>query len=325
MAISLAFSIVLYRGATSEFNRGFHGETDRISRQFPIFQGNPMLRPGPEVESASHRLLVRLVGFNIIVLIGAGLSSYWLARRTLRPIEEAHEHQKRFTADVSHELRTPLTALRMESEVALMNQKSSAKDLRQTIASNLEEVTKLEALINNLLRLSHLEADELRQNFTALSSRTVVETALKQIQPLAEDRHISLESKLQDLPLNGDLNSLVQLLVIVLDNAIKYSPARSAVAVQVTGKNSQVIITIGDHGQGIDPEALAYVFDRFYRADKSRTRTKAAAARTQGYGLGLSIAKMIADLHNATINLSSRVGHGTTATITLPLAETAKA
>ncbi len=204
----------------------------------------------------------------------------------------------------------------MESEVALMNQKNSSKDLRKTITSNLEEVTKLESLVNSLLRLSRLEAGELRQGFTRLSSRSVAEAALKQVQALADSRHIKLDRHLQNLPVYGDSDSLVQLLVILLDNAIKYSPAHSTVSMAASKKDDCVSISVEDNGKGIEPVALEHVFDRFYRADKSRTKGEA-----EGYGLGLSIAKMIADLHDGTISLSSSVDHGTTATISIPLAD----
>jgi two-component system, OmpR family, sensor histidine kinase CiaH len=329
MAISLSFSVVLYNEATNELSRGLHRQTARISQQFPVFQGDPLLRPGPDYSDATHRILLRLVGFNVIVLFGAGLSSYWLARRTLRPIEEAHEQQKRFTADVSHELRTPLTVLRMESEVALLNPNSNAKELRQTLGSNLEEVAKLEALINNLLRLTRLEADELRQNFVPLSAQAMAAAALKQVRPLAERRHIKLSSKLTDSSpsdnkegemvdndLNGDFSSLVQLVVILLDNAIKYSPSASTVTLSAHTKANDVVLAVTDHGPGLSKAALERAFDRFYRADESRA--KAGDANTEGFGLGLSIAKMIADLHDGTIILTSRLGHGTTATISLP-------
>jgi signal transduction histidine kinase len=317
MAISLAFSVVLYHEATSELMRGLHRQMESIYNQFPVFQGDPsLLRPAPDYAAAVHRIWVRLIGFNIIVFFGAGLSSYWLARRTLAPIEEAHEQQKRFTADVSHELRTPLTALKMESEVALMNPKNGTKELRQTLTSNLEEVSKLEALINNILRLTRLEADELRQNFTSLSSQTIIETALKQVKAQAAGRKIKLESQIQNLPLSGDHDSLVQLLVILLDNAIKYSSAGSSVTITAKGKDRHAVIQISDHGQGIERQALEHVFDRFYRADNSRNKVAGA----EGFGLGLSIAKMIADVHNAAITLSSQPGKGTTATVTLPLA-----
>ncbi|MGH7193117.1 MAG: sensor histidine kinase, partial [Candidatus Saccharimonadales bacterium] len=316
MAISLIFSVVLYNVATHELDRGLHNETVRIYRQFPVFEGNPLLKPGVDYDNGAHRILLQLAVFNVVVLVGAGLSSYWLARRTLEPIEAAHEQQKRFTADVSHELRTPLTALRMESEVALMNKKVPAKELRRTITSNLEEVTKLERLVNNLLRLSHLETDELRQQFTPLSGQTVVETALKQIDPLAKDRKVKLEKDLHDLPVYGDPDALTQLLVILLDNAVKYSPARASVSVSLRQKDDDAVITVEDHGPGIDPVSLEHVFDRFYRADESRTR--AGDEKSEGYGLGLSIAKLISDLHGGTIAMSSRVGHGTTVTVTLP-------
>ncbi|HTB49016.1 MAG TPA: histidine kinase dimerization/phospho-acceptor domain-containing protein, partial [Verrucomicrobiae bacterium] len=190
MAISLIFSVLLYHVVTAELARGLHHEMQRISTQFPVFQGDPLLKPGPDYVDDTHRILLRLIGFNVIVLFGAGFSSYWLARRTLEPIEAAHEQQKRFTADVSHELRTPLTALRMESEVALLNDKTGKQDLRQTLASNLEEVTKLETLINNLLRLSQLEADTLQQHFVALKSTDIAQSALDQVQRIAELRNV---------------------------------------------------------------------------------------------------------------------------------------
>jgi signal transduction histidine kinase len=319
MAISLCFSMVLYNVATSELDRGLRNETKRFYSKYPsIIEGTPTLKPGEDYDDGAHRIFLRLALFNLVVLVGAGFSGYWLARRTLKPIEEAHEQQKRFTADVSHELRTPLTALRMESEVALMNKKASGKDLRKTIDSNLEEVTKLEALVNNLLRLAHLETDELRQNFTAVDGRGAIKDALKQIRPSAAAKHIDVRSKLEDLPLEGDRGSLIQLMVILLDNAVKYSPKKSVIEVEARSADKKAVITVSDHGRGIDPIALEHVFDRFYRADKSRAKD---GMPDEGYGLGLSIAKMIADLHGGHIRLESRVGEGTTATVTLPLGQ----
>src|SRR5579884_1537404 len=173
MAISLLFSVALYNVTTGELERGLSSESQNLVNNFPVFRGETRygLAPQPYYENSSHRILLRLIVFNVIVLIFAGGASYWLAKRTLEPIEAAHKQQKRFTADVSHELRTPLTAIKMESEVALLNQKSAAKELRQTIKSNLEEVTKLEVLINNLLKLTRLEADELQQNFQPVESK----------------------------------------------------------------------------------------------------------------------------------------------------------
>lgn len=318
MAISLVFSIVLYRVATSELDRGLHNETQRIYRQFPVFEGNPLLKPGEDYDNGAHRILLRLIGFNFVVLVGAGVSSYWLARRTLEPIEAAHEQQKRFTADVSHELRTPLTALKMESEVALMNSRSGAKELRRTIESNLEEVAKLENLLGSLIRLSKLESDELRQNFTDVNLANIAKAALEQVRTAARGRGIKLESDMDQAPkVQGDAASLTQLLVILLDNAIKYSARGSTVKLSTGRSEGMANVVIEDQGKGIDPASLEHVFDRFYRADESRAKE---AGATDGHGLGLSIAKVIADLHDGSISLTSRVGHGTTATVRLPLA-----
>lgn len=317
MAISLLFSVALYNVTTDELSRGLHSESQSLYTQFPVFQNDPNLKlePGPFYASSSHRILLRLIAFNILVLIGAGITSYWLARRTLEPIENAHTQQKRFTSDVSHELRTPLTAIKMESEVALLNKKSLTSELRSTLQSNLEEVGKLEALINNLLKLSRLEVDELQQNFIPIKSNEVINIAVSQVDKLAKQRSINLviNDKTADQKVAGDQESLNQMLVILLDNAIKYSPEGSTINIEALSSKDNLLWQVSDNGIGIEPEALKHVFDRFYRADSSRNKLESS-----GYGLGLSIAKMIADIHNATITLSSRVNHGTIATISIP-------
>lgn len=313
MAISLMFSVVLYSVAAGELDRGLNNETRRIYKKFPVFEGNPVLRPDADYDSGTHRIFLRLVGFNVIVLAGAGWASYWLARRTLKPIEEAHEQQKRFTADVSHELRTPLTALKMESEVALMNNKNGKKELRAVLASNLEEANKLENLINNLLRLTRLEAGELQEQFTNLDSDSITTAAINQTKKLIKDRGIDLQMDVKKFQLSGDQASLVQLLVILLDNAVKYSPCSSIVQLSASVTDGQAVFSVSDHGSGIKPDALEHVFDRFYRGENSRNK-----ADSDGFGLGLSIAKMIADIHHGQVTLSSQVGNGTTATVRLP-------
>lgn len=315
MTISLIFSLALYNMATDELGRGLNNETRRISRQFPVFRDDPLLKPGTDYDSGAHRIWWRLVGFNVIVLVGAGWASYWLARRTLEPIEEAHEQQKRFTADVSHELRTPLTALKMETEVALMNNKKGKKELREVLSSNLEEAGKLENLVNNLLRLTRLEAGELQQQFSQLKSKDLVGPAIDQVQKTAKEREVKVRTDVADTSLKGDQDSLVQLLVILLDNAIKYSSSGQTVDLSVKDEENQVIFRVADHGSGMKRETLEHVFDRFYRGDND-SRNK---SDSDGFGLGLSIAKMIADLHDGTVTLESQYGKGTTATFSLPI------
>lgn len=316
MGISLGFSFVLYNVTTNELAWGLHRETQRIYTQFPVFHNSQLLQPNDDLNNSARHILLRLIGFNLIVLAAAGGASYWLAKRTLEPIEAAHEQQKRFTADVSHELRTPLTAIRMETEVALMNSHTSPKELRETLDSNLEEVAKLEALINNLLRLSQLEADELQQNFTNVTVKSIVNEAVTLLAQQADERGVTIKQPTTKLSVFGDDKSLVQLIVILLDNAIKYSPRNAEIDITAQAQNDRIILRIKDHGAGIAPDELEHVFDRFYRADNSRNK-----GTHSGYGLGLSIAQMIADIHGAEITLQSRVEHGTTASISLPVAQ----
>ncbi|MEO8105183.1 MAG: HAMP domain-containing sensor histidine kinase [Candidatus Saccharibacteria bacterium] len=313
MTISIIFSLALYHVATDELARGIHRESERISRQFPVFQDNPILRSTTDYSRSQHALVLELLLLNLGVLVLAGLAGFFLARRTLEPIEQAHHRQARFTADVSHELRTPLTALRMESEVALLDDKSTPQDLRATLTSNIEEVGKMEILINNLLRLTKLDAGQLEQSFSDLQSKPIVDSAIEQVGQLAQHQSITIENKSEDLALFGDPISLTQAIVVLLDNAIKYSPAGSTVSVTSRIEGANTLLSVNDTGKGIDKQALEHIFDRFYRVDASRNKTT-----QDGYGLGLSIAHMIANVHHGSIAITSRAGHGTKATLSIP-------
>ena len=313
MAISLMFSAVVYHVGSNELANGLSRQTARIYRDFPIFDDSPYLKPGNDVRLGQHHLLAQLVVFNFFVLLAAGLASYYLARRTLLPIEAAHARQKRFTADVSHELRTPITALKMESEVALLDPKAPRKELKRVLESNLEEAGKLDMLVNNLLRLSQMDDGEVRLGFETVDISELVGAVLPELQKLADMKHITVVNDVGSGSVPGDRAALGQLLTILADNAIKYSPEKSSVWLESSLTPHHVRLSVRDQGAGIEPAALDHVFDRFYRADSSRHKeTK------EGFGLGLSIAKMIADVHHATITLKSRVGQGTTATVNLP-------
>ncbi|HVU59661.1 MAG TPA: HAMP domain-containing sensor histidine kinase [Candidatus Saccharimonadales bacterium] len=321
MAISVIFSGVVYHFATDTLATGLSRQEARIYREFPVFSGNPFFMRDTDVETGAHHILLNLVYFNIVVLVAAGFASYWLARRTLRPIEASNERQKRFVADASHELRTPLTALKMSSEVALLDDAASKDDLRAALRSNVEEADKLDQLLNHLLRLSQLESSTLQHSFTQLRGGELAAEAAAQVQPRATAKHITIQNEVEpaaDRPVYGDRDSLVQVLVILLDNAVKYSPEHTAVTLAATSHIHTTTFTVADHGTGIEPAALEHVFDRFYRADKARSGQ-------QGFGLGLSIAKHIADVHHGTITLTSTVGKGTKASFTLPATANAAA
>jgi signal transduction histidine kinase len=315
--ISIGFSVGIYQVASHDLQSGLRRQTERITNHFPIFLDSPYLRSqGTDLRESREHLVGRLIVLNVLVLTGAGFASYALARRTLAPIKAAHERQKRFTADVSHELRTPLTALKMESEVALLDPKASKAELRDIITSNIEETEKLNSLIANLLRLSQLDDADKAQTFNRVSLGQTVQAAIDQLQTVADNQQITLTATIDNrLVVRGDETTLTQLFVILVDNAIKYSPSGSEVAIYAESIDQLARVRIIDHGIGIAKNDLEHAFDRFYRADQARTSSK-----TNGFGLGLSIAKLIADSHNATISLTSRQGKGTTATVLIPVA-----
>ena len=310
MLICLAFSLVVYRVGSNNLAYGLRSESQDLSSVFPIFNGTQFAAPNNKaLVSGKDHLFDELVLTNIFVLVGAGFICYILAKETLKPIEEAHEQQKRFTADVSHELRTPLTALKMESEVALMDDHISKSDLKKVINSNIEEATKLESLINSLMRLTRIEAEELQKQFKIVNLQDLSNEAYDHMKHIAENKKIQIIIKVDPITFKGDHDSLVQMLVIFIDNALKYSPKGTAVLIESQLVNNQPSIRIIDHGPGIEKKDLDHIFDRFFRADSARSGSS-------GFGLGLSIAKLIGDVHHADITISSKVNYGTTACIT---------
>ncbi len=320
MLISISFSVVIYRISYRELNFG-------LRRQMRILQDLPNPMMGPEHMSdlenvraeqlglSNRTLEMNLIYFNIIILFLSGLLSYWLARRTLKPIEQMVDAQNRFTADASHELRTPLTSMRTEIEVNLRDKKLAVDDAKRLLTSNLEEIAKLETLTNALLKLATYQ-DEAKLSFGKISLPGIIVEAYEKIEPLAKQKAIEFQNELTNIQVKGDKQSLIELFVILLDNAIKYSPAHSKVTIKIIKTDGYAEVSIKDRGIGIKASDLPYIFERFYRADTSRSKEKVS-----GYGLGLSIAKRIADLHGATISAKSKPGQGSEFTIKFKVLE----
>jgi signal transduction histidine kinase len=314
MFISIVFSVILYSIASNQLMEEIKRESYRIYKHFPIINSEPVLHPHNDLLYGDHIIILRLIIFNLVVFIAAGIASYFLARITLKPIEVNHEQQKVFTSNVSHELRTPLTALKMESEIALMNPKKDTKSLVETIKSNLEEINKLESLINNILKLSKLETEEIQNDFKTLTTKEVITKTIDKLKVIANNRDINISFKAShpNLTIQGDEESIIQLITIILDNAIKYSYQSSTINIKDYLENHHVVIEIKDSGQGMSEETLRHIFDKFYRADNSRNKA------IEGYGIGLSIAKMIADIHQINIVVSSQLQKGTTVRLIFP-------
>ena len=265
-------------------------------------------------DELQHRELLNLLRFNLAVLAFGGGASFFLARRTLSPLEAAMESQGRFTGDASHELRTPLTAMRSEIEVALRETKLSTSDARELLKSNLEEVVKLENLSQSLLQLARFGPQSGKFERVEHDLSEPVKDAVLRTEKVAAARGISIEAEIKHILIHGNTASLTELFVTLLDNAVKYGRPNGAIHLIMKSNSKEAIISIQDDGIGIKAEELPHIFDRFYRADSSRSKDT-----TDGYGLGLALASQIASAHNGAITAISAEGVGSTFTVRIPL------
>jgi signal transduction histidine kinase len=288
------------------------------------------------LEQLRDRLLKLLsLVLPVLVLVAAG-GGYLLVQRALRPVDElsqtaAHisirdldarlrdsvQTSQRFLADASHELRTPLTFIKGELQ-DLVESPVSATDTADRIGSVLEEVERLKQLVEGLLAISRLDAGDAKRELVHVDLRELVTMTTEQMRLIAEDSGIALEyAELQPVHVLGDRGRLQQVIVNLLDNALKYTPRGGTVRLMTLRSGSEGVLEITDTGIGIPGSALVHVFDRFYRVDDDRSRDSG------GVGLGLSIVKAICTAHGATLEVDSTPGVGSRFRVRFPLAEDA--
>ncbi len=228
-------------------------------------------------------------------------------------LEDAVQNSKRFVADASHELRTPLAVLRGELE-NLSRDPRLDPAAADTLGSMLEEVERLTEIVEGLVALSRLDAGDARTEWVQFDLAELVATTADQMSLLAEDKEISVvHGPAPSVWVQGDRARLKQVIVNLLDNAIKYTPAGGAIQWNVARENGRAILEVADNGIGIPAEAAPHVFDRFFRVDKARSRDEGGA------GLGLSIVKSICSAHGGEVEVESALGHGSRFRIRLPV------
>jgi signal transduction histidine kinase len=315
MAISLFFSAAIYQVSVVSLEDGLRNQLRYLQQPRFGFNGDPSALQQLEerqLDEGRAHILFNLAVTNIVILVLSGGGSYWLARRTLQPIEQVLDAQTRFTADASHELRTPLTSMQTEIEVALRDQGLKLGEAKGLLQSNLEEVGKLRALTEGLLTLSRHQSGK-KVEFSRVDLKSTVEEARSRVEHLSSQREADIKVSGKPVVVTGNPEALVNLFSITLENAIKYSQSKPTIEVKVSSKGRMAEVKIRDSGIGISGEDLPHIFNRFYRADTSRSK------KTDGYGLGLSIAKQIAKMHKGVIEVQSALGKGTIVNVRLPL------
>lgn len=325
------FSYLAYQGLTFELHRGLKIQAFRIAPKekcdgdcelppdlndefLPLFNVRK-LPPNPEIfKEIRQRVAIRIITLDGLVLIFSGVAGYFLAGKTLEPIEKMVEEQKQFISDASHELRTPLTAIKTEIEVALRNQKMDLKNAKKLLVSNLEEVNRMQTLSNYLLTLAKYQTNQVKLPMEKLNLAAIAQKAVKKISTLAKKKNITLKREFKKASLVGNIASLNELAIILLDNAIKYSRESGQIIIRTKILKNQAVLEVKDFGVGIKAAELPHIFGRFYRADSSRAKKGA-----DGYGLGLAIAKSIVELHHGKIKVRSIYGKGSKFSVVLPV------
>ena len=231
----------------------------------------------------------------------------------IQRLEEAFQHSRRFMADASHELRTPLTVLRGELET-FVQEPSLAPEMRERLGSALEELERLVNIVEGLFAISRLDAGEAQAEAVKFDLGKLAASTTDQMSLLGEDKNIKITcAAANDVWVEGDRARMKQVVVNLLDNAIKYTPEGGAVGLKVGTRDGKAVLEVSDNGMGIPSESLPRVFERFYRVDDARSR------ELGGAGLGLSIVKSICVAHHGRVEATSKPGQGSLFRVELPL------
>lgn len=261
------------------------------------------------VEKAT--IIMAMLG--VLALIIATVVGHILSGRAMVPLKLAYEKQRQFAADASHELRTPLAVV-MASADLLQNDKSiTSPFLKQVIDDVRDEVKKMTKLVSDLLIVARSDNKALKLKLSKFDLGAVAAQTARLMQPLADKKNIALSA--ENLPktmIQADEQKLRQLVLILVDNAVKYTPDGGKVTVSFKdAPKGQIVFKVSDTGIGISKDDQSKIFDRFYRVDKARSREMG------GNGLGLAIAQEIVNLHQGKISIESELGKGTTFIVTL--------
>ena len=266
-----------------------------------------------ELDENLTKLDLGLGGGILLALILSSIGGIWLTKQAIQPVEASFQRLQQFTADASHELRSPLMAIKTNARVALKypaGMRSSDLDKFESIESATTQMTRL---TEDLLWLARMDGDN-PQQLTKIDLTQVLTDIIQTYQPLALSQKIDLQAEIAPaLLVTGDRSQLLRVFTNVIENALHYTPDGGIVAIKAERVRQQILVQIQDTGVGIAPEHLSNIFDRFWRADKSRTQWEG------GSGLGLSIVQSILARHGGNITVSSELNRGSHFTIQLQI------
>jgi two-component system, OmpR family, sensor histidine kinase CiaH len=321
LAPSSALQKAMADGTTFVSTKSSEGESLRVYVLAAQADGSPVLAQIGRSTEPEHSALSQLRTVLLVVfggsIIPAALAGFVLSGRVLRPIKVAMDSQRTFIADASHELRTPVAVVRTNAELLERHMASGSDESRSrdsaAVDDILSESERLGKMVDQMLTLAQADVGEMSLSRSEVALDELIEQVGRSMKALAGARSISLETQTNgSVPVNGDPARLHELLVILTDNAIKYTDAGGSVALAVNRLPKRATIEVTDTGRGIPPDSVSHIFDRFYRVDKARSRDSG------GTGLGLAIARQIVDAHGGTIRIESEVGKGTKVTVELP-------
>lgn len=276
-----------------------------------IFVGKDVSTMYSGLQKTTYALLA--AGFIALGIVTA--IAYYMAGRAIIPLREAYEKQRQFAADASHELRTPLAVVMSSADLLLSDPSITSPFLKQIIEDVKSEVKKMTKLVSDLLMVARSDNNALKMQWKKINLGELLNQNVRIMRPLAGKKNIVLDAEdIVDINVDGDEQKLKQVILILVDNAIKYTPEGGKVVVRFDGVFEEMArFSVMDTGIGIAPEDLERVFERFYRVDKARSR------ELGGNGLGLSIAHEMVRLHNGKISVESVLDQGTKFTVNIPL------
>lgn len=316
--VSVSDEVLEQAVAQVERTDGAEGSLSKLGLRYRV-----QAAPGGEIRVAFADLswerdnLTSLVGTSL--LVGAGalgiffLISLFLSSLSLRPAERAWEQQRRFVADASHELKTPLTVILANTGIVLAHPADTVAGQSKWISYIQEEAGRMKGLVEDLLFLAKSDAGRQPVCPMEISMSELAEGCLLPFEPVAFEAGVALDSRITPgLTLTGDEGQLRRLMMILLDNAVKYAGGGGTVTVLLDRAQERIRLAVHNTGAPIPPEHLPRLFERFYRVDSARGRSEG------GYGLGLAIARSIAETHGGKISAESAPETGTTFTVLLP-------